>query len=83
MDEWFLAGDAVFMDKAQASAGGDGARGADILVLSSHQIATVRSWCSRVLWLDQGQDRGRRLSRRSTGSVSWKTSPNNPSKLLA
>jgi lipopolysaccharide transport system ATP-binding protein len=30
-------------------------RGADILVLSSHQIAIVRNWCSRVVWLDQGQ----------------------------
>jgi lipopolysaccharide transport system ATP-binding protein len=30
-------------------------RGADILVLSSHSIAIVRNWCTRVLWLDQGQ----------------------------
>jgi lipopolysaccharide transport system ATP-binding protein len=30
-------------------------RGADILVLSSHQIGIVRNWCTRVLWLDQGQ----------------------------
>jgi lipopolysaccharide transport system ATP-binding protein len=30
-------------------------RGADILVLSSHSIPIVKSWCTRVLWLDQGQ----------------------------
>ena len=29
-------------------------RGADILVLSSHQNDIIRQWCSRVLWLDQG-----------------------------
>ena len=54
MDEWFLAGDAVFMDKARHRLE-EMVRGADILVLSSHQTETVRSWCSRVVWLDQGQ----------------------------
>ena len=54
MDEWFLAGDAVFMDKARHRLE-EMVRGADILVLSSHQTDTVRSWCSRVVWLDQGQ----------------------------
>ena len=29
-------------------------RGAEILVLSTHDMAT-EEWCSRVLWLDQGQ----------------------------
>jgi len=32
-------------------------RGADILVLSTHDEAIVRTWCSRVLWLDQGRMR--------------------------
>jgi lipopolysaccharide transport system ATP-binding protein len=54
MDEWFLAGDAVFMDKARHRLE-EMVRGADILVLSSHQTAIIRSWCTRVLWLDQGQ----------------------------
>jgi lipopolysaccharide transport system ATP-binding protein len=53
MDEWFLAGDAVFLDKARHRLE-EMVRGADILVLSSHQTDIVRSWCSRVLWLDQG-----------------------------
>jgi lipopolysaccharide transport system ATP-binding protein len=30
-------------------------RGADILVLSSHQTAIIKEWCTRVLWLDQGR----------------------------
>jgi lipopolysaccharide transport system ATP-binding protein len=54
MDEWFLAGDAVFLDKARQRLE-EMVRGADILVLSSHQTEIVRSWCSRVLWLDQGK----------------------------
>ena len=32
-------------------------RGADILVLSTHDTAIVRTWCSRVLWLDEGRIR--------------------------
>ncbi|HBK07150.1 MAG TPA: ABC transporter ATP-binding protein [Acetobacteraceae bacterium] len=54
MDEWFLAGDAVFMEKARMRLE-EMVRGADILVLSSHQNEIVRQWCSRVLWLDQGK----------------------------
>ena len=54
MDEWFLAGDASFMDKAKARLE-EMVRGADILVLSSHQSDVIRSWCTRVLWLDQGK----------------------------
>jgi lipopolysaccharide transport system ATP-binding protein len=54
MDEWFLAGDASFLDKARVRLE-EMVRGADILVLSSHQIGIVRHWCTRVLWLDQGQ----------------------------
>ena len=53
MDEWFLAGDAVFMEKARVRLE-EMVRGADILVLSSHQNEIIRQWCSRVLWLDQG-----------------------------
>jgi ABC-type multidrug transport system ATPase subunit len=32
-------------------------RGAEILVLSSHQIDTVAAWCTKVMWLDQGRVR--------------------------
>jgi lipopolysaccharide transport system ATP-binding protein len=54
MDEWFLAGDAIFLEKARHRLEAM-VRGADILVLSSHQDEIVRTWCTRVLWLDQGK----------------------------
>jgi lipopolysaccharide transport system ATP-binding protein len=56
MDEWFLAGDADFLEKARARLE-EMVRGAEILVLSSHQDAIIRDWCTRVLWMDQGQIR--------------------------
>ena len=56
MDEWFLAGDASFMDKARARLE-DMVRGADILVLSTHVPGVVLDWCTRVIWLDQGRVR--------------------------
>jgi lipopolysaccharide transport system ATP-binding protein len=54
MDEWFLVGDAEFREKAQVRLE-DMVRRADILVLSSHETTVVQSWCTRVLWLDQGR----------------------------
>ena len=56
MDEWFLAGDAAFLEKARVRLE-EMVRGADILVLSTHQTEIIRAWCTRVLWLDQGQVR--------------------------
>ena len=56
MDEWFLAGDASFLEKARVRLE-EMVRGADILVLSTHQTEIIRAWCTRVLWLDQGQVR--------------------------
>lgn len=54
MDEWFLAGDAAFMEKARLRLE-EMVRGAEILVLSTHQPEIIHTWCSRVLWLDKGQ----------------------------
>jgi lipopolysaccharide transport system ATP-binding protein len=54
MDEWFLAGDANFLEKARHRLE-EMVRGADILVLSTHQEEIIRTWCTRVLWLDQGK----------------------------
>jgi lipopolysaccharide transport system ATP-binding protein len=54
MDEWFLAGDAAFLDRARARLE-DMVRGADILVLSSHMEAAIRDWCTRVIWMDHGR----------------------------
>jgi len=54
MDEWFLAGDAAFMEKARQRME-DMVRSADILVLSTHSDTIVREWCTRVLWLEKGR----------------------------
>lgn len=56
MDEWFLAGDANFLEKARARLE-DMVRGAEILVLSSHQHDVMAEWCTRVIWLDDGRIR--------------------------
>ncbi len=56
MDEWLLAGDASFMEKAHARVG-DLVRSAEILVLSTHAVDIVRTWCTRLIWLDQGRVR--------------------------
>ena len=56
MDEWFLAGDANFLEKARARLE-DLVRGAEILVLSTHLANVIEEWCSRVIWLDQGRVR--------------------------
>jgi len=56
MDEWILAGDAAFIERAKSRLEAM-VRGADILVLSTHDQAIVRTWCNRVLWLDQGRIR--------------------------
>jgi lipopolysaccharide transport system ATP-binding protein len=53
MDEWILAGDAAFMDKARARLEAI-VRGAEILVLSSHMPHVIVEWCNRVLRLDGG-----------------------------
>jgi lipopolysaccharide transport system ATP-binding protein len=56
MDEWFLAGDAAFLEKARQRMEGM-VRAADILVLSTHNDAIVREWCTRVIWLEKGRIR--------------------------
>ena len=56
MDEWFLAGDANFLEKARSRLE-DMVRGAEILVLSTHMPAVIHEWCSRVIWLDHGRIR--------------------------
>ena len=54
MDEWFMAGDAKFRDKAHARLE-TVVRGAEILVLTSHTPAVLQSWCTRLLWLQAGR----------------------------
>jgi lipopolysaccharide transport system ATP-binding protein len=54
MDEWFLAGDPAFMEKARQRLE-DMVRAADILVLSTHSDLIIREWCTRVIWLEKGR----------------------------
>ena len=54
MDEWFLAGDANFMAKAKLRLE-NVVRGAEIMVLSSHQSDAILNWCNRVIWMDHGR----------------------------
>jgi lipopolysaccharide transport system ATP-binding protein len=56
MDEWFLAGDSGFMERARTRLE-DMVRRAEILVLSTHMTNVVMDWCTRVIWLDQGRVR--------------------------
>jgi lipopolysaccharide transport system ATP-binding protein len=56
MDEWLLAGDASFMDKAKHRLE-TVVRGAEILVLSSHNTDIILRWCNRVIWMDTGRIR--------------------------
>lgn len=54
MDEWILAGDAAFMEKAKMRVEGM-VRHADILILASHNAGTMVEWCNRLIWLERGQ----------------------------
>jgi len=54
MDEWILAGDASFMEKARHRLE-TMVRGAEVLVLSSHSADIILQWCNRVIWMDHGQ----------------------------
>jgi ABC-2 type transport system ATP-binding protein/lipopolysaccharide transport system ATP-binding protein len=56
MDEWMLAGDAHFMAKAQLRIQGFVER-ASVLVLASHNLDLCSRWCTKALWLEQGQVR--------------------------
>ena len=56
MDEWFLAGDARFMNKARDRLENI-VQGSEILVLSTHQNDAIRQWCTRLIWLDHGRMR--------------------------
>ncbi len=56
MDEWFLAGDAAFLERARVRLE-DMVRGAEILILSTHMMPIVEAWCTRVIWMEQGRVR--------------------------
>ncbi len=54
MDEWIVAGDAQFLNKAQARMVTfvDRSR---ILIVASHRDEVIRRWCDKALLLDQGK----------------------------
>ncbi len=54
MDEWIMAGDASFMDKARQRLE-TMVSGAEVLVLSSHSADIILRWCNRVIWMDGGE----------------------------
>ena len=54
MDEWLLAGDADFMQRAKERLE-ELVEGADILVLASHNMDVVREWCTRAIRLEGGR----------------------------
>lgn len=54
MDEWFLAGDAAFMEKASIRLESV-VNQAEILVLSSHSPGVILNWSTRVIRMDQGR----------------------------
>ncbi len=54
MDEWLLAGDAAFLEKASARLEAV-VRSAEILVLSSHMPGIILNWCTRVVRMHQGR----------------------------
>ncbi len=56
MDEWLLAGDAHFLEKARTRLA-DFVTGSKILVLASHSDLIVREWCNKGLFLERGQVR--------------------------
>ncbi|GBQ23179.1 O-antigen exporter ATP-binding protein [Acetobacter estunensis NRIC 0472] len=56
MDEWFMAGDAAFMQKAAGRIAGL-VEGAEILVISSHLPTVLEKWCTRLIWMEQGRIR--------------------------
>jgi lipopolysaccharide transport system ATP-binding protein len=54
MDEWFMAGDAEFMQRAEQRLHRL-VKDADILVIATHDMGVVRRWCDRVIRLDAGR----------------------------
>jgi lipopolysaccharide transport system ATP-binding protein len=54
MDEWFLAGDAEFMERATQRLE-ELVAGADILVIATHDMNIVRKWCTRAIHLSNGR----------------------------
>jgi lipopolysaccharide transport system ATP-binding protein len=54
MDEWFLAGDQDFMKKAEERLKRL-VTDAEILMIATHDMSIVRTWCTRAIRLEGGR----------------------------
>jgi lipopolysaccharide transport system ATP-binding protein len=54
MDEWFSAGDADFMAKAETRLE-QLIKASEILVIATHDMNVVKRWCNRVIRLEAGR----------------------------
>ncbi|WP_025824251.1 ABC transporter ATP-binding protein [Asaia astilbis] len=56
MDEWFMAGDSHFQEKAHQRLTRliEHVR---ILVITSHSLPILRKWCTRIIWMEGGRVR--------------------------
>nr|WP_294915670.1 ABC transporter ATP-binding protein [uncultured Neokomagataea sp.] len=53
MDEWFMAGDQNFQSKAEQRLS-QMVSSADIVVVASHSLSVLRTWCNRIVWMEAG-----------------------------
>src|SRR5450432_2212783 len=56
MDEWIMAGDARFLEKAKQRVQSF-VEQANILVLASHNHEICRRWCNKAVWMERGEIR--------------------------
>lgn len=54
MDEWFMAGDSNFQEKARSRLINI-VNKSEIVVLTTHSLPIIREWCDRVIWLKAGR----------------------------
>jgi ABC-type polysaccharide/polyol phosphate transport system ATPase subunit len=54
MDEWIMAGDRRFLDKARERVDSFVSR-SQILVLASHSPQILAQWCTRLVWMESGR----------------------------
>ncbi|GBR53539.1 O-antigen exporter ATP-binding protein [Neokomagataea thailandica NBRC 106555] len=53
MDEWFMAGDQRFQNKAEQRLSSM-VSSAEIVVVASHSLSVLRTWCNRIVWMEGG-----------------------------
>ncbi|MCX2561614.1 ABC transporter ATP-binding protein [Acetobacter farinalis] len=56
MDEWFMAGDFHFRERAEQRLSSV-VNSTDILVITSHALDVLETWCTRLIWMEGGRIR--------------------------